>query len=92
MRSSLSLTRYENIFVSGVGAAQFAARVLRRETGRSGCRGVFGGGRFCLDPDLADFVNTWIDLTGKDQTIQALYDCWILGRSASAREPCWCTW
>ena len=39
--------------------------------------------------DLADFVNTWINLKKKDQTIQALYDYWILGRSAKAREPRW---
>jgi ABC-type amino acid transport substrate-binding protein len=37
------------------------------------------------DRDLLDFVNIWIDLKKKDQTIQALYDYWILGRSAGAR-------
>jgi ABC-type amino acid transport substrate-binding protein len=41
------------------------------------------------DRELADFVNTWIDLKMKDRTIAALYDHWILGRSESTREPRW---
>src|SRR5262249_561728 len=41
------------------------------------------------DRELADFVNTWIDLKKKDQTIAALYDYWILGRNAVEQEPRW---
>ena len=41
------------------------------------------------DRDLADFINTWIDLKKKDQTIETLYDYWILGRRAHAVEPRW---
>jgi Na+/H+-dicarboxylate symporter/ABC-type amino acid transport substrate-binding protein len=41
------------------------------------------------DRELADFVNTWIDLKSKDQTIRALYDYWILGRSSVERPPRW---
>jgi ABC-type amino acid transport substrate-binding protein len=39
--------------------------------------------------ELADFINTWIELKKKDQTIGALYEYWILGRSAVEREPRW---
>jgi Na+/H+-dicarboxylate symporter/ABC-type amino acid transport substrate-binding protein len=41
------------------------------------------------DRELADFLNTWIDLKSKDQTIRALYDYWILGRSSVERPPRW---
>ena len=41
------------------------------------------------DRELADFVNTWIDLKKRDQTIAKLYDYWILGRAAVEREPRW---
>jgi len=41
------------------------------------------------DRDLTDFVNTWLELKKKDQTIQSLYDHWILGRSAAEQEPRW---
>jgi ABC-type amino acid transport substrate-binding protein len=41
------------------------------------------------DRELADFVSTWIDLKSKDQTIRALYDYWILGRSSVERSPRW---
>jgi ABC-type amino acid transport substrate-binding protein len=41
------------------------------------------------DRELADFVNTWIDLKTKDQTIRTLYDYWILGRSGVERSPRW---
>jgi len=34
------------------------------------------------DHELVDFVNTWINLKKKDQTIDRLYDYWILGRKA----------
>ena len=41
------------------------------------------------DRELADFVNTWIDLKLKDQTIRSLYDYWILGRTGLERSPRW---
>jgi Na+/H+-dicarboxylate symporter/ABC-type amino acid transport substrate-binding protein len=41
------------------------------------------------DRELADFVNTWLDLKSKDQTIRALYDYWILGRPSVERSPRW---
>ncbi len=41
------------------------------------------------DRELADFVNTWIDLKLKDQTIQTLYDYWILGKTGVDRTPRW---
>jgi ABC-type amino acid transport substrate-binding protein len=41
------------------------------------------------DRELADFVNTWIDLKKRDQTIAKLYDYWILGQAAVEREPRW---
>ena len=41
------------------------------------------------DRELADFLNTWIDLKSKDQTIRALYDYAILGRSNMDRSPRW---
>ena len=39
--------------------------------------------------DLADFVNTWIELKTKDQTIRILYDYWILGQTGVERAPRW---
>jgi len=41
------------------------------------------------DVEAARFLSTWIDLKKKDGTIQALYDHWILGRDAKAKEPRW---
>jgi len=41
------------------------------------------------DSELADYVNTWVELKKNDQTIQALYDYWILGRSAAQQERRW---
>jgi ABC-type amino acid transport substrate-binding protein len=41
------------------------------------------------DRELADFVNTWIDLKLKDQTIRTLYDYWILGKTGVDRTPRW---
>ena len=41
------------------------------------------------DRELADFVNTWIDLKSKDQTIRTLYDYWILGRTGVDSVPRW---
>lgn len=41
------------------------------------------------DRELVDFMNTWIDLKRKDQTIQSLYDYWILGKDAIPKAPRW---
>ena len=41
------------------------------------------------DPAWATFVDTWIELKRRDGTLAALYDHWILGRSATAPAPRW---
>jgi Na+/H+-dicarboxylate symporter len=41
------------------------------------------------DGALASFINVWIDLKRKDGTIDALYNHWVLGRTASRRQPRW---
>jgi Na+/H+-dicarboxylate symporter len=41
------------------------------------------------DADMARFLGTWIELKRKDGTIEALYDHWILGRTARAPRPRW---
>jgi ABC-type amino acid transport substrate-binding protein len=37
----------------------------------------------------ASFLDTWINLKRKDGTIDALFQHWILGRSAASRQPRW---
>ena len=41
------------------------------------------------DQELADYLNAWIDLKHEDGTMQRLYDYWILGRGAVAKQPRW---
>ena len=41
------------------------------------------------DEALASFINVWIDLKRKDGTIEALYNHWVLGRTAGPRQPRW---
>jgi ABC-type amino acid transport substrate-binding protein len=41
------------------------------------------------DEAFASFINTWIELKRKDGTIDALYEYWILGRSADRHAPRW---
>jgi Na+/H+-dicarboxylate symporter/ABC-type amino acid transport substrate-binding protein len=41
------------------------------------------------DPELVSWINTWIELKKKDQTIAALYDYWILGKNAVPKPPRW---
>jgi hypothetical protein len=41
------------------------------------------------DLEMARFLGLWIDLKRRDGTVQALYDHWILGKDAKAREPRW---
>ncbi len=41
------------------------------------------------DPEWLHFLDTWIELKRKDNTIDSLYSHWILGKSASRRGPRW---
>jgi Na+/H+-dicarboxylate symporter len=41
------------------------------------------------DMDMLLFMNTWLDLKKKEETIQELYDYWILGKGAEKKEPRW---
>jgi ABC-type amino acid transport substrate-binding protein len=41
------------------------------------------------DQELLDYVNAWLELKQKDRTVERLYDYWILGRGAAARQPRW---
>jgi ABC-type amino acid transport substrate-binding protein len=41
------------------------------------------------DPDLLNFVNGWIELKKKDETIDRLYNYWILGIGTEERGPRW---
>ena len=41
------------------------------------------------DREMVDFVSTWVQLMKKDQTIDAIYDHWILGKLATGKEPRW---
>lgn len=41
------------------------------------------------DDGLKEFLDTWIDMARRDQTIQRLYDYWVLGKSAQPKTPRW---
>jgi Na+/H+-dicarboxylate symporter/ABC-type amino acid transport substrate-binding protein len=41
------------------------------------------------DQAFGTFINTWIELKRKDGTLDALYEHWILGRSAERPAPRW---
>jgi Na+/H+-dicarboxylate symporter len=41
------------------------------------------------EPDLATFVNTWLDLKRRDGTVDDLYRYWILGRDREPPRPRW---
>ena len=41
------------------------------------------------DQKMLDFLNTWIILKKKDDTIERIYDYWILGRGAKKKDPRW---
>ena len=41
------------------------------------------------DREMAAFLDTWIELKGKDGTLRELYDYWILGKDAEEAEPRW---
>ena len=41
------------------------------------------------DPEMTRFINSWINLKKKDNTIDRLYDYWILGKNAKAKQPRW---
>jgi hypothetical protein len=38
---------------------------------------------------MADFLNHWIDLKKKDNTIKKTYNYWILGQGVTIKEPRW---
>jgi ABC-type amino acid transport substrate-binding protein len=41
------------------------------------------------DDRMRTFLNTWIDLKRKDNTLSELYDYWILGKSDDSAAPRW---
>jgi ABC-type amino acid transport substrate-binding protein len=41
------------------------------------------------DPELVNFINTWIELKKRNGTIAALSDYWILGKNAVPQPPRW---
>ena len=41
------------------------------------------------DPRFEQFLEHWTALKQKDGTVEQLYDYWILGRGAQAKEPRW---
>lgn len=41
------------------------------------------------DPEMMEFINHWIELKEKDETIERLYDYWILGEMEGRRKPRW---
>lgn len=41
------------------------------------------------DQEMVDYMNNWLILKQKDQTIQALYDYWVLGKNAVPKSPRW---
>jgi Na+/H+-dicarboxylate symporter/ABC-type amino acid transport substrate-binding protein len=41
------------------------------------------------DPELVNFINTWIELKKRDRTIATLYEYWMLGKNAVPQPPRW---
>ena len=41
------------------------------------------------DSDMANMVNTWIELKRKDGTIDELFAHWILGKDSTPKSPRW---
>ncbi|MEE9531064.1 MAG: cation:dicarboxylase symporter family transporter [Syntrophobacteria bacterium] len=41
------------------------------------------------DPEMVAFLNHWIDLKKKDNTIERTYNYWILGQGVTIKEPRW---
>jgi len=41
------------------------------------------------DPELLAFIDAWIELKRRDETLRELYDYWILGLDAEPRGPRW---
>jgi ABC-type amino acid transport substrate-binding protein len=41
------------------------------------------------DQELANFINTWIELKRRDGTIDALYGHWVLGKQPGKRQARW---
>jgi Na+/H+-dicarboxylate symporter/ABC-type amino acid transport substrate-binding protein len=42
------------------------------------------------DPQMLNFISTWVTLKKKDETIKLLYDYWILGKDPHRKKPRWC--
>ena len=38
---------------------------------------------------MLSFVNHWLELKKKDNTIARIYDHWILGKGTARKEPRW---
>ena len=57
------------------------AQVLERQ--------LMGGNETEHDGEWVDYVNTWLELKKRDNTLNALFEHWILGKAASAAEPRW---
>jgi hypothetical protein len=51
--------------------------------------GTLNRGTARHDVEAPRFLTAWIDIKKPDGMIQALYDHWILGLDAKAREPRW---
>ncbi len=41
------------------------------------------------DPEMVAFLNHWIDLKKKDNTIEKTYNYWILGQGVTEKKPRW---
>jgi len=41
------------------------------------------------DPEMVEFLSTWVELKKKDGTLDRLYEYWILGGATKRREPRW---
>ncbi len=41
------------------------------------------------DEEMVDFINNWLILKQKNQTIQSLYNYWVLGQNAAPKAPRW---
>ena len=42
------------------------------------------------DPQMRNFISTWITLKKKDETIESLYNYWILGHDKDNKKTRWC--
>jgi ABC-type amino acid transport substrate-binding protein len=42
------------------------------------------------EPQMRNFISTWVRLKKKDKTIESIYNHWILGKDAKRKKPRWC--